>query len=373
MSGVGTNIAANDYNAIQGAIAGLLGTGIGGYGQPVYSGQVSTSGTILASQWQALLTDIAAVNYHQLNAAPRYNGSNLTIPSNGTGVSNMIGTTTYTNAVPAVKIKDSDRAAYLAVANALINPNPSTVGSVNYPGCYTTNINAAQLTTIAAGSYIAPSVRVGSTSPWGATANGTRQGSINEEGIISMIVTLTFPNALSAQYFFNTGGQAFISGSATAGQTGILTTKDGSWYTLLNNMGNVIFNYTGVSSSTSNGTGTSYGWSYFNANKGVTQTIYSIVTSSTLYAPNQIDIFCNLNSSGTILTFTVQLQDLSTAASKAASGAAPGDTAQWSLDTPVTATISSTITIAYASGNYVSVSSPTSYLPIPVIVTPLTA
>jgi hypothetical protein len=374
MTGVGTNIAANDYNAIQGAIAGLLGTGIGGYGQTVRSGQVSTSGTILASDWQALLTDIAAVNYHQLNAAPRYNGVNLTVPSNGTGVSNTVGSTTYTNASPAVKIKEADRAAYLAVARALVNLNPSTVGSVNYPGCYTTNINASQLTTIAAGAYLAPSVRVGTSSPWGSTNSGSAQSiGSGQEGIINMIVTLTFPTALAAQYYFNTGGSVILSGGATAGQTAVAGTKDQSWSILLSNMGNVVFNYTATSSSSGNGVGTSYGWSYFNANRNVTQTIYTITTSSSLYAPNQADVLCSLSSSGTVLTFTFQLQDLSTAASKVSSGVSPGDTNLYSIDTPVTATVSGTITISYASGSYVSSQTPTSYLPIPVITTPFTA
>ena len=372
MSGVGTNIAANDYNAIQGAIASLLGTGIGGYGQTVYSGQVSTSGTILASQWQALLTDIAAVNYHQLNAAPRYNGAVLTVPSNGTGVSTMVGPTTYTNASPAVKVKEADRAAYLAVARALVSPNPSTVGSINYPGCYTTTIDASQLTTVAVGSYIAPSVRVGSSSPWGNTSSGSRQPPGGQAGTINMVVTLTFPSDLAAQYYFNTGGSVLVSGSATAGQSGTAGTKDQSWSILLSNMGNMIFNYK-ETKSTGAGSGTNYGWSYFNSNRNVTQTIYTITTSSSLYAPNQADVLCNLNSAGTVLTFTFQLQDLSTVATKVASGAAPGDTNLYSIDTPVTATIAGNITISYASGSYVTALSPSSILPIPVIITPFTA
>jgi len=364
------NIAANDYNAIQGLVAGRLGTGINTYGQTLYSAQVSTSGNITAQQWQALLTDIAALNYHQLNAGPQYNGSPLTVPSNGTGVSITIGTTTYTNAPPAVKIKESDRAAYLAVANALVNINPSTVSAISYPGAFTTNINAAQRTTVAAGSFIAPSIRTGSVSPWGSTINGTAQASPGGQQLISMIVTLTFPDALSAQYYFNTGGSILVSGNATAGQTAISNTKDYSWQVLLSNMGNVVFNYTGTASSASNGVGTPYGWSYFNANRNTTKTIYTITTSSSLYAPNQADILCNLNSTGTVLTFTLELQDLSTAITKVASGASPGDTLLYSIDTPVTATISTGMTISYASGNYVSTSA---YLPVPVITTPLTA
>jgi hypothetical protein len=279
MAGAGTNIAANDYNNIQAIIAGRLGSGIGTYGQTLYSAQVATSGKILAQQWQALLTDIAALNYHQLNTGPQYSGSPLTVPSNGTGISTTIGTTTYTNAPPAVKIRESDRAAYLAVATALVDINPSTVSAISYPGAFTTNINAAQRTTVAAGSFIAPSVRTGNISPWGSTINGTAQASPGGQQLISMIVTLTFPDALSAQYYFNTGGSIIISGNATAGQTAVSGTKDNSWQILLSNMSNVVFNYTGTASSASNGVGTAYGWSYFNANRNTTKTIYTITTS----------------------------------------------------------------------------------------------
>jgi hypothetical protein len=367
MTGVGTNIAANDYNTIQGIISNVL---VNLYGQTAQSSQVSTTGVILAQQWQQLLYDITAVNYHQLNVGPLYNSYPLTIPSNGTGVSQAIGVTTYTNAAPAVKVKDADRANYLAVATALANPAPSTVGGVTYPGCYTVSSSSSEQTKIAAGSFLAPSIRIGTSSPWGSTSNGTAQGGTNQLGFITLAVTLTFPTSDAAQYYFNTGGSVVLSGNATAGQTGTVNTKDNSWQVLLSNMGNIIFNYSGVSSSSNNGNGTSYGWASLNANKNISRTIYTIATSSQLYAPNQVTITANLNSSGTVLTFTMRLEDLSTAATKVASGISPSDSLLYSIDTPVTATISGNLTVWYATGNYVSVSN---YLPTPVITTPLTA
>jgi len=370
MTGVGTNIAANDYNIIQNLIGNLLANV---YGQSVQSVQVATTGTITAQQWQALLTDITAVNYHQLNAGPTYNGLPLTIPSNGSTNSIMIGGITYTNAVPAVKIKDQDRAQYLAVATALTSQTSTTVGGVTYPGCYAISGNVNEQTQIAAGSFPnGSSTRVGSTNPWGSTAGGSQVIALGqqpaEEGYINMVVTMTFPSANAANYYFNTGGSIVLSGTASAGQTLVNSTKDQSWAVLLSNMGNVVFNYFNTTGDSAGGTG--YGWSYFSANPNISQLIYSINTTSQLYAPNKLTIYCALNSAGTTLTFTMALQDLSTAATKTASGASPGDSTLYSIDTPVTATITGNITIWYASGSYVTASQ---YLPSAVITTPLTA
>ena len=54
MTGVGSTIAANDYNTIQSTIAGVLGQNAAGYGQALSSSQVASNAKITAAQWNAL-------------------------------------------------------------------------------------------------------------------------------------------------------------------------------------------------------------------------------------------------------------------------------------------------------------------------------
>ena len=115
MPGVGSKIVANDYNTIQSAIAGVLGQNSAGYGQAPSSSQVASTSKITAAQWNALQNDISAVNYHQLNAAPSYSGSGLTTAST------------------SIKIKESDRAAYLAVAQALASSSSINISDSDRP------------------------------------------------------------------------------------------------------------------------------------------------------------------------------------------------------------------------------------------------
>jgi hypothetical protein len=313
MTGVGSTIAANDYNTIQSTIAGVLGQNSAGYGQALSSGQVSSNAKITAAQWNALQNDISAVNYHQLNAAPSYGGSGLT------------------TATTSIKIKDSDRAAYLAVAQALANSSSSSIGGVSYPGCY---VQAP------AGQYTVPS-----SSPYPVST----QHSPGWNGTVTNTVTLTFASNLAAEYYFNAGSVFNITASATGGQSGTVGTKDYSWATMLSNMGTITLGYTATTKTGASGTGSGYGWTYFNSNRGTTQTIYTNAISGT-YAPNQYDIRCNLNSAGTVLTFTIEFQDLS---------GQPNP--PWGTDENITATITSNVNAIYSSGA-VSVAA---YLPTP--------
>ena len=313
MPGVGSKIVANDYNTIQSAIAGVLGQNAAGYGQAPSSSQVASTSKITAAQWIALQNDISAVNYHQLNAAPSYSGSGLTTAST------------------SIKIKESDRAAYLAVAQALASSSSSSVGGVSYPGCYV-QAPSGQYTVPVSGAFPVSTQRAPG---WNGTVTNT--------------VTLSFTSNLAAEYYFNAGSIFNITASATGGQTGVVGTKDYSWATLLANMGTITFGYTSTTKTGAGGTGSGYGWTYFNANKGATQLIYSNVISGT-YAPNQYDLYCSLNGSGTVLTFTIYFQDLS---------GQPNP--PWGTDENITATITSNVNAIYSSGA-VSVAA---YLPNP--------
>jgi len=317
MTGVGSIIAANDYNTIQIVIAGVLGQNSAGYGQSLASSQVASNSKITVAQWNALQTDITAANYHQLNTSPSYNGSPLT------------------TATTSVKIKESDRAAYLAVAQGLANSSSLSIGGITYPGCY---VQAP------AGQYTVPS-----SSPFPVST----QRAPGWNGTVNHTVTLSFSSNLAAEYYFNSGSRFDISASATGGTSGTVGTKDYSWATLLANMGTITFGYTGTSKTGAGGTGSSYGWTYFNANKGATQTIFTDAISGT-YSPNQYDIVCSLDGSGTVLTFVMQFQDLS--------GAPPSyPDPGFGIDENITATLTSNLNAIYSSGA-VSVAA---YLPSP--------
>lgn len=342
MAGVGTTIVANDYNAIQIAIASVLGQVTGGYGTALQSGQVLSTAKITSAQWNDLQTDISNVNYHQLNTAPSYNGSPLTTASNG-------GSVAYKgnpNTPPATKIRDADRAAYLAVANALANSSSSTVGGVTYPGKFA-QAPAGQFTTPTSGTF---------------PVNSQRAAGWN--GYVLNTVTLTFPSNQAAEYFFNAGSVFAITAKAEVGQTAVVGTKDYSWKTMLDNMGTITMGYRATTNSGASGAGSGYGWTWFNANRGAAPvTIYKNTITGT-YAPNEYDVNCSLNSSGNVFTFQIYFQDLSpnpnTTTWQGNPLVNPGTTyGPYGVDENITAVITSTINALYSSGG-VSVAA---YLP----------
>jgi hypothetical protein len=331
---VGDLIAANDYIAIQTAIAGILGQVSGGYGQTVSSSTVASTNKITVSQWNNLQTDINAVNYHLLNTAPVYSGNPLTTATSST------------------KIREADRAAYLAVATALASPTSVTVGGVAYPGSYIPAITGQSSSTTGPGGFTFSE----RTAPWGGTASGKQT--------VSHIFQVVFASANAAKYYFNAGGSIKFSASQSSNAAG----KNYSWYTMLANMGTITFGKTATTVSSGNGTGSAYGWDYFVLNNGVTQTIYSNslgATGSTLYAPNQYIIKCSF--AGSTFTFTVEFQDLSSSVNEAAF---VGGASTWRVDQDVTGTLRSNVDLTYASGSYVS---STAYLPTATPITLLSA
>jgi len=337
MTGVGTNIAANDYNNIYNTIAPILGTASTGYGQAVQSSQVATAATITVGQWNALETDITAMFWHQLNSAP---------------------SPALTHATNLIKIREDDRAKYLLMAQALANPNPTSVNSVSYPGCYTIP-PLGQTTSPISGTFPIVSTR---GTRWG----GTTSGPVVESNIPTVTHTtqLVWPSAAAAQYFFNSGGVVTFSASRSGGTT---TTKNTSWTTLLATTNTVTFSYSGCSSAGA-GDGTSYGWSWFNANLNTASIqVFSNslgASGTALYAPNKYNILVSIDAAGKALTFACQFQDLSNSTTENLYKNTPGNI--FDIDEDIDGTLTSTLNIKYASGSYVSAST---YLPSPVLVT----
>jgi hypothetical protein len=285
MAGVGTNILALDYNNIQSKISQVLGVGSGtyGYNQTVLSNQVSVNQKITAVQWQNLYTDLITARTHQTGLDET---SNLTYPTTSTTV------------------KESDRSAYQTYVNTI-----ETNKLITPPD------SQADLATYATSTK---------TADW----NGT----------ITHTVTLTFSSANNARAFFNAGGYLLFSAIFTPNSS---TNKNNSWQTMLANMGSIkmTYNATTNSGSATGVTTTAIGYQQLTTTP---QLVFQKLTETSIYSPNQYDIYANINGPANAITFSIYYQDLSTQTTEYNQGA-PGGTPEWRTDENVSGTLVSTV------------------------------
>jgi hypothetical protein len=313
MSGQYTKIYPADYNAIQAKVALVLGTGSGkyGYGQNVRSSSVSQNGKITVTQWNNLRNDIVAARQHQNGVTigsrttvdPLYTaGADLIIPNNDT------------------KITEADRAAYMDIATS-VDTNRLAVP----PDSQATREDLVSVT--------------------------TRDGTVDAgkwNGDILQTITVTFPDANAARYFFNTGSRFEFSSSLSGYSVG---DKNTSWYTLLNNMGVIYFDY---DNTTCTGTGSTSSIGWYDLTNSDQVLFEKGVNVSTTYYPNKYQILgrCNQasNTTGTawIGTFTIKWLDDATN-----SGHTP-----YFIDEQVDGILSSYVQVRRASGANVSVPVP---------------
>jgi hypothetical protein len=304
MAGVNTNILAADYNTIQSSIGQVLGSGSGqfGYGQTVLSSQVAVNQKITALQWQNLYNDLIAARTHQAGGDQT---TNLNYP-----------TTSRT-------VRESDRSAYKTFAD-----------------------------TIATNKLATPPSGQATSESYSVAQKGTSGAPVSWNGIITHQVTFTWSSYDAARYFFNSGGQIYFSASFQAGTN---TLKNNSWATMLNNMGTITFNATGVS-YTGSATGviaaTSTGfYTVRGQTAGTDIQFFQKNTESPTYTPNDYRIYASLNGPGNVLTFKILFEDTSTAP---ASTPDPG----YGIDEDVYGALTSTVTGYRATGSYVSVAGP---------------
>jgi hypothetical protein len=304
--GTGAKIEYTDYNTIQQAVYGVLYTKYGQTPQTVTlnggTGQVTdtTSNTLTSiiryQQWNALQNDINALNYHLLGTLPVYNSTGLT------------------TATKTTKISNSDRAAYLAVANALTSSSSVTVGGVTYPGYYSTPASGQNTL------YTLSSLSV---------------SGIPNQSIRTHTVSLTFPSSAGAQYFFNSGATIQFTASYTGGGT----TLDADWTTLINGIGTTSMSLNGT---TSTGSGSASGSIGFNQLTSSSQTLYDKTIGVPTYANDQYLIQATF--SGSTLTLTIKFYNNYT------STGTPGYGVTFAVD----GTFTSTVKTLYATGSYVS-------------------
>jgi len=185
-------ILANDYNTIYNTISPILGRASTGYGQILNSSTVSSGNTISTAQWNALQQDITNVYQHQLNNTP---------------------SPALTTASSSVKIKETDRIAYLTMSSALANSGSgSIVNGITYPGCYAIPPNGQLATptigTPTSGGFPFITARQGSSRPWGGTSiTNPSSGSVAASGYISgtTMTTITTPSGSFAAGMTVTG------------------------------------------------------------------------------------------------------------------------------------------------------------------------
>jgi len=301
MAGQGTRILASDYNAIQSVAASVLGAGSGttGYGQLVSSSQVAVGDKIKATDWQKLKADMVCCRQHQTG-------------QNESGNLTDVTTTTL--------VREYDRAAYYNFAQLILAQKLTADGTQ----MTSTTLKSDQRTT-----------------PW----NGT----------ITHSVTIAFPSAAAARYYFNSGGQLQITGSLTAIPVDGSQQKGNDWATILSGMGTVAFGVNGTTAPSGTAAG-GIGYTSLNTSN---QQIYTKATASPTYSPNAITIYANIDGTGTVITLTIQFADLSTTANTTTYG----PYGPYGIDENVEGTLTSTVTAYYATGGNVSMTTPNSYFP----------
>jgi hypothetical protein len=294
MAGQNTLILATDYNVIQSKIASVMGEGSGlkGYGQTVASGQVGQFSKITASQWNNLRNDILRARQHQT-------GQDMT--------SSLIVANASTT------ITDAQRAALMIMAQDAENP-------ANYL------VSPPPASELARSDLVQEQVR---TQKW--------------NGRITQTITVIWPTANDARYFFNSGGNIEFSSSFSPSVPGL---KGISWSTLLQNMSTFRFNYTGVFTTGSAFTGTDG----FYELTTIPTIIAQKETSSTAYLPNEYYITASVNSTlaneRRIITFVINWDDRS---GKPPSFPDPG----FGIDEDVEGTLTSRVQVVRSVNNVI--------------------
>lgn len=253
---IGDLITASDFNNIRSAVFQVLGQTTPGYGQTLRSSQVSISSLVTAENLRLLYLDLISSRVHQTGLVD----STVIPPSIG----DLIGWDTSTN-TDSIKKGIND---FITLKNLVIAFDGQTSG---FPD------SAFSLATIASSS------RNGNTNLWGTSANTPT---------ITHEITLTFVNADTLLYYFNSGGQIRFTGSLTSGTS----SKSTDWASMLSSMGVIAFGKWETVSLSSSGIGTSIG------SNNITSTYQTVYTKfgSSVYSDNFYRIEARKPSSSSI-------------------------------------------------------------------------
>jgi hypothetical protein len=237
-----TEIGGSDYNAIRSKVIEILGTGAGtyGYGQDLQSSAVYTGMTITENQWDLLRWDITNIVIHQDGFIPN-------IPDADDG--QVIGGGLADPANYYVSLLDIARPKRFLVA----------------PGQYSVTSAAIKTT----------------TASWNSSATAT--------------ITVSFPNATEARYFYNSGGKIRLSSTRTGGT---VSAQNNAWTNLLTSIGEQEF-----------GADAQATVNYYNLTSSY-QTFYQ-ESSTTPYSANfvKMEALCDVanNNTGTAEVVTIRI------------------------------------------------------------------
>jgi hypothetical protein len=230
-------ITQAEYNNIRNKVVGVLGTGSGnsGYGQPLNSSAVAEGNRVTINEYANLRLDIINAWVHQAGSAP----STVTVAE---------GNTIRFSAV------DAPVTTYDALANTLIANR--------------FNLGAGQ-----------SAVAVPTGSPVSRTWTGVGGDIWNSS--ISCTITVQWPSANQARFFWNSGGQIRITSSRSGGSG---TTQNTQWTSILSTAGTQSFG----GDNPSSGTSPSNGQNWYRLTNSF-QTYYTLA-GSTPYGSNSYNL-----------------------------------------------------------------------------------
>lgn len=265
---VSKTIQVADYNDIQSKVAGLLGIGAGnsGYGQTVFSNQITTSNRVSVTDWTSLKYDIINAYVHQIGTVP-------------TLVDASVGGTVRAHTATAPYKQ------YSSWADVIVT----------------------QKFDIASSQAITRTAPVGLGSWYAETAWPGALGSTWTTRIYSLI-SVYWPTAAAARAFFNSGGEIrFISARTGGSTTGAIAAQNANWTAFLAGVGTVGFggNYPIAD------TGSLNGGNFYRLSNGFNA--WYTATASNPYSTNAYKIYARTpgitdNSAGTAASIEFQVE-----------------------------------------------------------------
>jgi hypothetical protein len=199
---VSKTIQVADYNDIQSKVSGILGVGSGnsGYGQTVFSNQITTSNRVAVTDWTTLKYDIINAYIHQIGTTP-------------TLINASVGETVRAHTVSAPYRQ------YATWADVLLT----------------------QKFDIASSQAITRTAPVGLGSWYSETAWPGSLGTTWTTRVYSLI-SVYWPTAAAARAFFNSGGEIrFLSARNGGTSTGAIAAQNANWTAFLAGVGTVGF------------------------------------------------------------------------------------------------------------------------------------
>jgi len=265
---VSKTIQVADYNDIQAKVAGVLGVGSGnsGYGQTVFSNQITTSNRVSVTDWTTLKYDIINAYIHQVGTTP-------------TLVNASVGETVRAHTATAPYKQ------YATWADVLVT----------------------QKFDISATQAITRTAPVGLGSWYSETAWPGALGSTWTTRVYSLI-SVYWPTAAQARAFFNSGGEIrFLSARAGGSTTGAIAAQNANWTTFLTGIGTQAFGGNKPIAET----GSLNGGNFYRLSNGFNA--WYTATSSNPYSTNTYKIYARTpgisdNSAGTASSIEFQVE-----------------------------------------------------------------